>query len=40
MKKHGKGSIFFKKGGKFIGSFVQGRIEGMGVYHANDEKKI
>lgn len=36
MRKHGTGYLFFANGNKYIGEFVDGKIDGKGVYYESN----
>jgi hypothetical protein len=36
LKKHGKGYIFFQNGNKYVGSFDEGAITGLGAYYQGE----
>ena len=38
LKKHGEGYLFFANGHKFMGNFVDGKIQGYGRYYSGDTK--
>lgn len=38
MRKHGEGFLFFKEGKKFLGQFLNGKINGYGKYYDGEIK--